>query len=367
MIKVIFFHNIVAPYRHALFVELAKLMELEVWFSALITRDRKWSTDIPSTYSHRVLKNHMFYVFGNRAIIFCPFLIRDMDRRKPDAIISVLTKSNALDVLRICFFGKRRSIPVILFVGDIESDYENKEVPVLITRIFEGYQKLVLRLAKGYIYYSELSKCWAEKRGARGPNICGTQVLDEDQIPRLTVDDTKKKVTCLYVGKLEKRKGFDLISALFKNLKDDYKKIVRLRVIGEGPLEHIIDEIRLQDTEVDYLGQVQREMIWEHYREADFLIVPSRHDPWGFVVNEAMAVGTPVLISKQAGAVDLVRNVGWSFDPNNISTFLAAFEKAVTECRNENLRKKVVERERQYRPKRCAEKINQLLTELVNK
>jgi glycosyltransferase involved in cell wall biosynthesis len=41
-------------------------------------------------------------------------------------------------------------------------------------------------------------------------------------------------------------------------------------------------------------------------READVVVLPSRFDGFGLVVMEALALGTPVIVSSQAGAAEFV-------------------------------------------------------------
>jgi glycosyltransferase involved in cell wall biosynthesis len=56
------------------------------------------------------------------------------------------------------------------------------------------------------------------------------------------------------------------------------------------------------------------------YARAGGLVVPSLIDPWGLVVNEAMASGLPVLVSRGCGcARTLVRDGenGWTFEPGD--------------------------------------------------
>ena len=70
-----------------------------------------------------------------------------------------------------------------------------------------------------------------------------------------------------------------------------------------------------------FLGFVNQRAISTVYRSADLLVVASTHEPWGLVVNEAMASGMPVLVSERCGcAPDLVENGrnGFTFDPYDV-------------------------------------------------
>ena len=59
---------------------------------------------------------------------------------------------------------------------------------------------------------------------------------------------------------------------------------------------------------VRFCGWVHREQISELYALAEALVFPTHSDPWGLVVNEAMACGLTIIASDVAGCVpDLVR------------------------------------------------------------
>ena len=52
---------------------------------------------------------------------------------------------------------------------------------------------------------------------------------------------------------------------------------------------------------------VQPDQLIELYSLADWTVVPSHREPWGVVVNEALACGSPVIVSDRVGAgADLV-------------------------------------------------------------
>ena len=70
------------------------------------------------------------------------------------------------------------------------------------------------------------------------------------------------------------------------------------------------------------------------------IILPSSSDQWGLVVNEAMASGTPCIVSKSCGCyVDLIKNAktGWGYNSEN-SAELAYLLKKVESLSNSKLK-----------------------------
>lgn len=114
----------------------------------------------------------------------------------------------------------------------------------------------------------------------------------------------------LFVGQLIARKGVDeLLRALALNSTRDW----RLEVIGEGPER---DALRSLATSLGLAGRIE----WRPFAGnaearacmagADLLVLPSRFDGWGVVVNEALMAGTRVLVSDACGAADLIAHAG---------------------------------------------------------
>jgi glycosyltransferase involved in cell wall biosynthesis len=366
--RVVLYHNVMAPYRHALFQAIAQHVDLDVWFSARTTRDRDWGTENPTGYAYRVLRSYVWYAFS-RPLIVAPTLIREIDQTRPDALIAVLTRSNLIDVFRLVRVAQRRGIPVILWIGNVEYPRcFRDDLPSLLTKTFEAYYRYVIRRASGFMFYSKLSQQWAAVRGASGPAIIGTQVLEKsDAVPRLEVQNNEyapRKM--LFVGKLEKRKGFDILLDAISDLDVPVTQDLELIVAGTGPLASARPPQR-SSVHVRYLGHVRRPELASLYRASDVLILPSRHDPWGFVVNEAMAMGTPVIASSACGAAELAAKSGWVFDPCRREDFLAQLRTALTRCRTPGIRRQAVAAEELYRPKSCAGEIGDLVNEIAVK
>ena len=109
----------------------------------------------------------------------------------------------------------------------------------------------------------------------------------------------------LFVGRFVPQKGLsDLIEA-FSRISPDGE--AWLLLVGSGPLQAEI-EGRIEGNERVILpGFVQAEALPPFYALSDVFVLPSHAEPWGVVVNEALACGLPVIASDQVGAArDLI-------------------------------------------------------------
>lgn len=98
----------------------------------------------------------------------------------------------------------------------------------------------------------------------------------------------------------------------------------RLEIVGSGPeAPNITNEIHSLglDDFIGMRGYMTRSEVVRWVGSAACVLLPSSHyEQWGLVVNEALACGTPVIVSKACGCVaDLVENekTGFTFAPRN--------------------------------------------------
>jgi glycosyltransferase involved in cell wall biosynthesis len=114
----------------------------------------------------------------------------------------------------------------------------------------------------------------------------------------------------LFAGASLRRKGFDLLSEAFRKVAAACPH-VRLRVVG--PRGDAADALAASEEHVTLVGAVDQPTLAAHLRNADCLVLPSRHDSFGMVVVEALASGTPAMVSSMVGAKDLVDEgvTGW--------------------------------------------------------
>lgn len=107
----------------------------------------------------------------------------------------------------------------------------------------------------------------------------------------------------LYVGRLEHYKGLGDLLEAFK-LLDTKGNPARLLVVGGGTLQTMLVDAAMSDPRMICTGRLSGDALLDAYAAADVFVLPSRFEPWGLVVNEAMAAGLPVLATERVGAVD---------------------------------------------------------------
>ena len=124
----------------------------------------------------------------------------------------------------------------------------------------------------------------------------------------------------LFTGRLAPEKNLGGLFRCFENyrLRGGKRDLV---VVGDGPsradLEATAESSRSR-KHIHFVGHRDAHGLFAYYAFADCFILPSYREPWGLVVNEAMACGLPVIVSARCGCVeDLVVDGenGFVFDP----------------------------------------------------
>lgn len=139
--------------------------------------------------------------------------------------------------------------------------------------------------------------------------FCGTDREALRAVARAHWGVSVRDRAVLYVGRLEYDKGIQQLLSAFDHAAGQYDDL-RLIIAGDGTLRSCVEAIAARpDSHVTYLGHLVGDDVWRAYLAADLLVLPSLFEPWGLVVNEAMACGLPVIVSDRVGcADDLVRH-----------------------------------------------------------
>lgn len=109
----------------------------------------------------------------------------------------------------------------------------------------------------------------------------------------------------LYVGRLIKRKNVDLLIRAIRQLAPS--TAVAAVIVGDGEERAALEALADNDARIHFAGSASQEELAYYYALADVLVLPSSEEPWGLVINEAMASGLAIIAHWQCGAaVDLV-------------------------------------------------------------
>ena len=117
-------------------------------------------------------------------------------------------------------------------------------------------------------------------------------------------------ITFLYCGQMIERKGIDLLLLAFDRLIVNGMDARLLLVGREAELPRLLNLMSPSArARVQYEGFQAPECLAAYFGRSDVFVLPSRHDGWGVVVNQALATGLPIITSDAVGAgFDYVQN-----------------------------------------------------------
>lgn len=233
----------------------------------------------------RFVHDHTTYCPGNSKYFFnsgriCPIAVsplclvnaykeKCMTRRPKTAITRVIQRKNWLKTLR--------ALPLVL----VNSNYIKER---LVQNGLDGNKIIVNNLFPGH--------------------TVTTEVLD------LINTDNKEK-TILFVGRLFKEKGVDLLIRAVSKLSVP----VKVQIVGDGwEKENLIDLAKNLGIshKVDFLGFINSQQIAVLYAKCDLFVMPSVWpEPFGMVGLEAGQFGKPVIAFNVGGISD------WLVDGEN--------------------------------------------------
>ncbi|MGB9154228.1 MAG: glycosyltransferase [Alphaproteobacteria bacterium] len=156
-------------------------------------------------------------------------------------------------------------------------------------------------------------------------------------IDRATLATPRNAKVLLTLSRLHPKKGLDTMLASLQNLPDCI-----LWLAGDGPLRRELETLAKKLGVIDrvrFLGwRTDRAAL---LRASDICVLPSRYEPFGTVILEAWAAGTPLVACASAGpAAHIENDVNGLLTPiDDVAALTAALRRALDD---ENLRRRLV-------------------------
>lgn len=239
------------------------------------------------------------------------------------AELLVLTESEqrlaVLEVTRsapIHFFGGLGAYPELTEVMQHLASGEHGKIGVFSESIdprgisgalrklrFSLRRKQLLNFVDTLFVTGSLARLQFQRLGCPDTKIALFGYFVDESLPKL---DLHAPLKVIYVGSFISLKNTFLIARSMEFMSNK----IELTVVGNGPLlqtflkKIVRSSIKL--ARFSYIPTVANNKIQALISEHDVLLLPSKYDGWGVTINEALMVGTKVLVTKAAGSEVLV-------------------------------------------------------------
>lgn len=167
----------------------------------------------------------------------------------------------------------------------------------------------------------------------------------------------------LFVGSLEPRKNLSGLLNAWNEIKSEFPDVT---LVIAGAVGRVFRRVELPhaQAQVRFLGHVERELPGL-YANAELFVLPSFDEGFGLPVVEAMACGTPVIVSDHGALPEVVSEAGLIVDLSKPDNLSAALRRCLSDQDLRlSLKEKGLERAKDFSWQRTAESIWKSLNEI---
>ena len=326
--KVLFSTNVPSPYRVNFFNELGKECDLTVLFEKGTSseRDKSW----------------MDYKFENFAgIIMKGFSI------KPDSALCLgfkkYIKKIKPDIIVICNFASPTGVLLARYCRKNNLKYYIESDGGFGVTKQKGFKykikKKIFENSIGCFSTSKTHDKYYLSQGAKEKQIIRYHFTSiyENYIVEKKSTNNDSALKMLFVGQFIHRKGIDVF---LKAIGIIHETNFTVNFIGGNPNDEynkLVEENALEER-VNFDGFKNSLEVRQYMMDADVMVLPTREDIWGLVINEAMACGCVVVTTNKCVAgLELIENGinGYLFESENVNE-LANIINNLIKDRNHN-------------------------------
>jgi len=343
--KIMILHNTITPYRLPIFEELSKKYDLDVYFCKTKTEDRIWNTSLKNyTFKYKILPS-----LNVGPLVFNFSLLKELFKNKSDCFIVAECPENAISILTLFAIAKINKSKIILWNERIDDEiftlihlktsnnFFGSKLYNFIKAGYKIYRKYLYSKSDILLPLSSAAESYLKKEGVlKGKIIKSFQIMPESILAKPTtiskLPEFKNKKIILSLGYLIKRKGIDNLIKAFNQLNTNDAVLL---IAGAGEQENNLKKLA-NNKNIHFLGYVEGIKKANCFSSADFFVFPTHYDVWGFVVNEALYYGLPVISSDKACASELIESgkTGFVVKDNDIEELAKRIEELLN---NQNL------------------------------
>ena len=183
---------------------------------------------------------------------------------------------------------------------------------------------------------------------------------------KLDVENSNKIIVSM--GRLQKKKGFDILIDSFHNILDIYPNSYLL-IAGpdEGEKESLTNQIQKLNliNNVFFIGNIENQDKIDFLANADLFVLPSHNENFGNVYLESLATGTPIVASTATPWQEIEAYDCGKWVNNTVDETVKAISEMLNKDRMK-MRENSIKLASGYDWKNIAIKFNRLFKEMIN-
>lgn len=152
-------------------------------------------------------------------------------------------------------------------------------------------------------------------------------------IPELPPKNSSGSRTLLFISRIHPQKGLDILLSAWREVQDRFPEW-QLRIVGPdnfgylNKMQGFAGKIKLK--RIEFCGALYGKKKLQAYRDAELFVLPTYSENFGMVVAEALAAGTPVIVSKGAPWVELEKHAAGRWIEIGLDSLIVALEEMLS-------------------------------------
>lgn len=316
--------HIPTPYRNPLYKQIAEQIgskNLKVFYLDSTAKGAfKWQLEQDNGFQEKIMPKLSPDFMDDWPFIgrINPSIFSELNNFKPDVII-VHGYSHATFLMAF-LWAKINKIPYVIG-GEMEHLSLNKR-QALARIVRDIIIKFVYSNAAYIMTMGTTGDKWCEHFGfpkeklTRAPYVSDNEFFKENSI--LTPEDKKElrkkynipenNFVFISVSRLVAVKQLDKQIKAFNRLQEQYKNTTMF-IVGNGEQEEYLKNLAKDNENIIFAGGLQKPDVARMLGVSDCFVLNSNYEPWGLVVNEALACSLPVISTDMVGSyLDLCKD-----------------------------------------------------------
>lgn len=318
--------------------------------------------------------NNVFYL-GYNKINFVQFVVT-INKVIKNNKIEIVNFNNSGLYCNLLFLNLKKLNPKVKFIKFLHSCYEDEvhlKNKLIRDKIYLFFLDKVLQSSDMIVSVSKaVEKTYCEKfnlvKKRKTVIYNGIDNKYFEKKPPIRQDISKRKLEIIYVGRLVKVKGVDILIKAINNIK---KREFHLTIVGDGEekdnLKKLVKELNM-DEKVSFVGIQMNVIDW--LDKSDVFVYPSIwKEAFGISVVESMARGCIPIVSNRGGLPEIIEDGknGYIFEYKNELSLCEKIMYILNSKEKDNIIKNAIETSKKFSIRNTIQNLNKMYNELLNK